>query len=670
MNNTYNNNSIMSLEEEDTTKRNNSDKNKRKLNNSTKSNSSLFGRIFNSVYKIGQGLKSIMSMKFNIENEDEINPDLYNQISNRFNMKEEMSLIDAPSFMEESFIKDTSNKKNESNIMMTSKNEINNDDINKNNKVLDTIENFNKSLLNPKEEIINTDILPNEKRKLSFKSLLLNKKRKNENNFNSILDKNEEEEKNEEENINNNISINNNKLNNENRINKSMTSTKMNISFSKDLNKTRNSKYINNTSMMSLENIKKEINKRREENLRNVEEMQKRYGLNYDESKEREMRNKILEEYYKDKAKRIAEGKLRMEQEKKKREEEFKKLKIKKVSGLKYTSIQKKPPLLTETKSTEIHFKPNNPINNTKLIENPKKEELKIPIIKPDNNDISVKNNFSFGNSLFEKDDKKEEIKNNNLSNPKETINQPPKINNEPKSLFGFNNSSKEENNNKEKKENEIKPTFGLFSNTLTSTSNPPNQEKTKKKETIPLFGLIGDKNNNKEPNSNSPIKFDNKKVSIFSKMINNQTPEKKSIEEPKEKNDKKNDDFFGSTNNLNIKSQNSMQSLFTGENNGKTIFRTQPTNEKGGLFDQNNSVSQGINSQSLFNSNKLGNNSGGNSSLVNEGNPFLQSKTPNQATLFGQKDNIDNNQNAPKSLFGNSGILFGNKPNTNSLFG
>ena len=669
MNNTYNNNSIMSLEEEDTTKRNNSDKNKRKLNNSTKSNSSLFGRIFNSVYKIGQGLKSIMSMKFNIENEDEINPDLYNQISNRFNMKEEMSLIDAPSFMEESFIKDTSNKKNESNIMMTSKNEINNDDINKNNKVLDTIENFNKSLLNPKEEIINTDILPNEERKLSFKSLLLNKKRKNENNFNSILDKNEEEEKNEEENINNNISINNNKLNNENRINKSMTSTKMNISFSKDLNKTRNSKYINNTSMMSLENIKKEVNKRREENLRNLEEMQKRYGLNYDESKEREMRNKILEEYYKDKAKRIAEGKLRMEQEKKKREEEFKKLKIKKVSGLKYTSIQKKPPLLTETKSTEIHFKPINPINNTKLIENSKKEELKIPIIKPESNDISVQKNFSFGNSLFEKDDKKEEIKNNNLSNPKETINQPPKINNEPKSLFGFNNSSKEENNNKEKKENEIKRNLGLFSNTLTSTSNPPNQEKTKKKETIPLFGLIGD-NNNKEPNSNSPIKFDNKKVSIFGKMINNQTPEKKSIEEPKEKNDKKNDDFFGSTSNLFVKDQNSMQSLFTGENNGKTIFRTQPTNEKGGLFDQNNSVSQGINSQSLFNSNKLGNNSGGNSSLVNEENPFLQSKTPNQATLFGQKDNIDNNQNAPKSLFGNSGNLFGNNPKVNSLFG
>jgi hypothetical protein len=54
----------------------------------------------------------------------------------------------------------------------------------------------------------------------------------------------------------------------------------------------------------------------------------------------------------------------------------------------------------------------------------------------------------------------------------------------------------------------------------------------------------------------------------------------------------------------------------------------------------------------------------------VNEENPFLQSKTPNQATLFGQKDNIDNNQNTPKSLFGNSGNLFGNNPKVNSLFG
>ena len=668
MNNTYNNNTIMSLEEEDSSKRNNTGKNKIKSNNSTKSNSSLFGRIFNSVYKIGQGLKSIMSMKFNIENEDENNPDLYNQISNRFNMKEEMSLIDAPSFMEESFVKDNSNRKNESNIMMTSKNEINNKDLNKNNKVLDTIENFNKSLFNQKEEIINTDILPNEKSKLSFKSLLLNKKRNNDNHLENIYKKNEEEEeKNEEENIINNTSINNNKVNNENRINKSNTSTKMNISFSKELNKTRNSKFFNNTSIMSLENIKKEINKRREENLRNVEEMQKRHGLNYDEAKEREMRNKILEEYYKDKAKRIAEGKLQMEQEKKKREEEFKKLKIKKVSGIKYTSIKKNPPLLTEIKNTEIHFKPN---NNTKLIENSKKEELKVPRNEPESNDISVKKNFSFANSIIEKDEKKEEIKNINFSKTKETINVPPKINNEQKSIFGFNNSSIEDNNNnKQKKENEIKPNFSSISNPLTSTNNQPNQEKTEKKETINLFGLTGD-NNKKELNFNSQIKFDNKKQSVFGNLLNNQTPEKKSKEEPKPKNDIKQDDFFNSSNNLNYKDQNSIQSLFKGDNNDKGIFRTQPTNEKGGLFDQNNSVSQGINSQSLFNSNKLNNNSGGGSSLLNQANPFIQSKAPTQNTLFGLTNNNDNNQNQKKSLFGDTNNIFGNKSNTGSLFG
>ena len=668
MNNTYNNNTIMSLEEEDSSKRNNTGKNKIKSNNSTKSNSSLFGRIFNSVYKIGQGLKSIMSMKFNIENEDELNPDLYNQISNRFNMKEEMSLIDAPSFMEESFVKDNSNRKNESNIMMTSKNEINNKDLNKNNKVLDTIENFNKSLFNQKEEIINTDILPNEKSKLSFKSLLLNKKRNNDNHLENIYKKNEEEEeKNEEENIINNTSINNNKVNNENRINKSNTSTKMNISFSKELNKTRNSKFFNNTSIMSLENIKKEINKRREENLRNVEEMQKRHGLNYDEAKEREMRNKILEEYYKDKAKRIAEGKLQMEQEKKKREEEFKKLKIKKVSGIKYTSIKKNPPLLTEIKNTEIHFKPN---NNTKLIENSKKEELKVPRNEPESNDISVKKNFSFANSIIEKDEKKEEIKNINFSKTKETINVPPKINNEQKSIFGFNNSSIEDNNNnKQKKENEIKPNFSSISNPLTSTNNQPNQEKTEKKETINLFGLTGD-NNKKELNFNSQIKFDNKKQSVFGNLLNNQTPEKKSKEEPKPKNDIKQDDFFNSSNNLNYKDQNSIQSLFKGDNNDKGIFRTQPTNEKGGLFDQNNSVSQGINSQSLFNSNKLNNNSGGGSSLLNQDNPFIQSKAPTQNTLFGLTNNNDNNQNQKKSLFGDTNNIFGNKSNTRSLFG
>ena len=674
MNNTYYNNSIMSLEEEDSPNHLNPNKTKRKPNNKTKSNSSLFGSIINSVYKIGQGLKNIMSMKINIENEDESNPDLYNQISNRFNMNEEINLIDAPSFMEESFIKDNSNKKNESNIMMTSKNDINKEDINRNNKILDTIENFNNSLINQKEEIINTDILPNNERKLNIKSLLLNKKRKNENNIENILERNEEEEKNEEENINNNSSIKKNKLNNENILNKSMNSIKMNLSMNKDLNKSRRSRNINNTSMtnlsmMSLENIKKEINKRREENLRNVEEMQKRHGLNYDDAKEREMRDKILEEYYKDKAKRIAEGKLQMEREKKKREEEFKKLKIKKVSGLKYNSIQKKPAILSETKSTEIQFKPNK-INFSEKIEKVKKEEFKQPIAKSEGKDISISTSFSFGTKIPEKNDKIKDIKTSSkielLNEPPQASIEPPKIKLEEKPLFGFGINNKEDNNDKQNKANETKPSLGLFSNTL--INNTQNQEKPENKGLSSLFGNNEDKNKEAE----SQKKLDNKNLPLISPMINTQKPEKENKDEQKTKNDVKQEDFFGSSTNLLNKGQDSVLSLFNHDNNNHTnIFRTQPTNEKWGLFDQNNSVSQGINNTSLFNSNKTTNIANGTSSLMNEKNPFLQSKTPSQKNLFGAQANNDNNQkpNNNQSLFGNTTSLFG--VNTNKgLFG
>ena len=109
-----------------------------------------------------------------------------------------------------------------------------------------------------------------------------------------------------------------------------------------------------NTSLMSLtmkslDNIKDEINQRREENLRSIEEMHKRHGLYYDYLKEGQIREKILEEYYKDKAKKIEEVELQMKREKLKREEEFKKLKIRKASGLKFASISKKPTILSQT---------------------------------------------------------------------------------------------------------------------------------------------------------------------------------------------------------------------------------------------------------------------------------------------------------------------------------
>ena len=63
-------------------------------------------------------------------------------------------------------------------------------------------------------------------------------------------------------------------------------------------------------------------------------------------------------------------------------------------------------------------------------------------------------------------------------------------------------------------------------------------------------------------------------------------------IEEKKEginfKNEKKQDDFFSSTNNLEIKNEDSISnSLFKGDN-AKSIFGRQLSSEKGGIFDQN----------------------------------------------------------------------------------
>jgi len=58
------------------------------------------------------------------------------------------------------------------------------------------------------------------------------------------------------------------------------------------------------------------------------------------------------------------------------------------------------------------------------------------------------------------------------------------------------------------------------------------------------------------------------------------------------------------------------------------------------------NSVSQAINNQTLFSPNKPNSMTGGGKSLVTQSNPFLQSNTPSQTSLFGQKDNNPNNTN------------------------
>ena len=601
MNSSYHNNSIMSLDE-DSFNRPKTDNIKRKDNNKKlNSSSSLINRIINSVSKIGQGLKNIMSMKINIENEEDFESNLYNQISNRFNTYEEISLIDAPSFMEESNLKNKKNKNDESNIMMNSQNEINNNIIN--NKVLDDIENFNNSINNKKEEIINPVLIPNKERKLSIKSTLLNKKRNNPKILENILEEKDEEKKsekeNEEENINNNTNIMaQDKLNNinENKNEKSINSIKMNLSLNKENNNSlRKINKINNISQMSLSNrsiesIKNEISKRREENLRKVEEMQRRHGLNYDQEKEREMREKILNEYYKEKAKRLKEAKLQIEKERQEREEKFKNFRIKKVSGLKYSSTKKKPQILSESKSFEIKY---TPVTNNN-IPGPKKEVKKQPntISKEKitfSSNITFGNNSNFGsineenkfnNNIKDKNDNKSNQKNNE---EKETIGQ--------KSLFSFNSNNK--NDQIPIKENDMKPNQGLFNNKEQKEQNEQN--------TNYLFS------NDKGNNSNIQKPFDNKKESIFGNMIakNDETEKKK--EEQKIINDTKKDDFFGSSSNNLFNSKDGMNSLFKGDNNltNNNIFKTQPSNVKDGLFNQNNPISQAMNEQTLFNSNK-----------------------------------------------------------------
>ena len=108
--------------------------------------------------------------------------------------------------------------------------------------------------------------------------------------------------------------------------------------------------------------------------------MHKRHGLYYDYLKEGQIREKILNEYYKEKARKIEEGRQQMKREKLKREEEFKKLKIRKQSGLKFCSLPKKPKIvITETN-----------------IANPIKQNINFNIKSSENNQNSV--NVTFGN--------------------------------------------------------------------------------------------------------------------------------------------------------------------------------------------------------------------------------------------------------------------------------
>ena len=678
--------SLMSLEEDNQTNKQNIES-QRKIKNVSKD--SFFKQFFNSMSKIGQGLKNIMSMRINIEEEDEDNnyyQDIYSQVSNRFNTNEEISLIDAPSFMEESHSKNfntiQNEKGNENNKEQVGNMIISHDEIKKDENEFNS---FNKYINNSKEEIINTDFLNNSEKNTKIKSTLLNNKRERDKNLSLI----QEEEKNdnkdedqgevefEKEKLKSSIKSKQKKAEKEKSIISRNNFSSNNIN---DRNNKMNSS-IMSLSMKSLDNIKSEINQRREENLRSIEEMHKRNGLYYDYIKERQIREKILEDYYKEKAKRIAEGKLQMEKEKRKREEDFQKLKIRKATMIKYGSISKKPKILSKTNSAQIQFE-------AKPIIQTIKANIKSSENESNNANISFgnkNNNFNLqNNEINEKknDNNKSDKKGNTIlfsnSNDKsKDIQNETESNDKPiSSLFSNNNPNKIVENNKKEEpsknilDNKEKSSFdnqnplfnvphqgGLFGPPILSSNQPQNQ----------LFNSINNPifENKKEENQH----VGNEQKSDMKRLFTTSENENKSIFPSNSDNSKS---LFFNVNDQNNKKEEflpqqkevmfkqdttvsesiNVNTLFTSnqpeknENNQKQgLFSVKDNDQKqGSLFGKDNDQKQG----SLFGNGQIS------GSLLIKNNPFIQG-TPNNIpnSLFGNNQKNDNYQNKP-SLFGN----------------
>ena len=648
---------------------------------------SIIGKLFNTFNKMGKGLRNIMSMKIEYINDD-INPNnLYaqNQIKNNntpnFNNNfNNNNNINIPSLMEEShnsFNNINYNKnsnENNSNMQISSFN-IDNNNSNYNNC-------FNNVNNNEKFIFLQKD---NNNSNNQIKSTLLSKKRNSESKIDNIL---------KEDKINNDdseVRINFNSINvkeknslideNEQQDANICTETKNKMNTPENKSKINNNTSLISMSIKSLDNIKSEISQRRDENLKNISEMYGRHGLYYNYEKEFEMRQKIMEEYYRNKAQKIAEITLKMAKDKKSREEEYKKLKIKKVKELKYQAF-KKPKIFKETKNNQIEFlgKQNTQTNCKNIV------KLTFGKIKNEDNN-SLDNNFK------QKDDKIVDAKNDSI---KKIENDNTNINN---SLFGFN-----DNIDKNKKENEFK----------------------KEDNQIPsLFGTKTDK-----PELNKQV--DSNQISLFNIKTNNKTDDK--IDEKQKTAEKKTESI--TTNNLfsNINALNSSNSLFNNQESkslfqtdnkvksegtvlftGNIIFGKDNTNDKigifgvpsekktislfsskdknsndglffnsikttnvnnkddneknkQGLFNQETQVSSGINSKPLFVSNQEEKKQEG--SLITENNPFLKSSSNPPNNLF--QSSIQNNNNVINTNFSfggrnSGGNLFGN---TTSLFG
>ncbi len=392
-------------------------------------------------------------------------------------------------------------------------------------------------------------------------------------------------------------------------------------------------------SMKSLDNIKNEINQRKEQNLHRIEEMYRRNGLNYDYLKEREIREKILDEYYKEKEQKIAEGKLQLEQEKRKREEEFQKLKIRKVNGLKYTSIPKKPQIFSKIINEEIQF-----------------SSVLIPIKS------SIINNNS--------SEKKETNNPNDLNLTFRTINNSVELNK------SQSNNYKNDNNNKVPNDKQKETGQKIFDNKKQSIFEDYNKKNKDQEKTIDIKQKTQENETTKnEPSlfsvfpSGSPFNLGNTSTtkpspSPFFPKINfteNKKEEKeiktdeKNKEPQQQQQQKESDSLFSTTSTFkfNLGKNNKDTNIFTAKakNEDKSIFFfNNPINikndnnkiesgifamkkDEGGIFNQHSSVSKTMNDQFLFTSNQPNNKE--QKSLLNASNPFTSPQGGGQTSLL-----------------------------------
>ena len=654
--NNFYNSSIISLEE------NNSYpklkyKKRRGKNEIENSSNSFFSKIINSVSKIGQGLKYIMSMKINIEEDDSFDPEVYNRIRNRFNMREEMSLIEAPSFIDGFYTQKNNNNSigyNNYNNMFISRNETQRYDNNYNyNNDTKDFENLNNLFNKGQQEIINTDVnIENTNKKID--SNLLKKKREREDNIikEEINEDSKEELKDDEM---------EKSMNKKSEIKSKAKADNNNVS---DYKKRINSS-INSISIKSLDNLKNEIEQKKLENLKNIEEMYQRNDSYYDYLKDVQTRANTLDEYFKEKVKKIE-----MEKEKRKKEEKKKKFKVNKSTDLKFYCIpKKKPKIFAERKAGQFEFigKPKIKIESVNTSININNNNNNVASIKStatfftennnnnnnDNNDnksISINEN----NNNNKEDSNKTETKlifNNNPINDVQKINKLPVLISKEENIDKI--KEKENSNTKETKKNdekEQKLTFTLF-----TTQNPrkdifSNTSNTNTNKTNPNPWNVFNKFN---PVGGNVSNIENKKEE---KNIQNNMDVNKGIP-----------NLFTTTNtnDKNIFSSNNPkpnESLFFGiginpSKQKNSIFNNTPKKE--GLFSQQTSVSSSINQTNLFTSNKP-EEKGKEVSIQN--NPFFGKIENKTFDLFANipKNNDTNAQNNQPFNNNQKGNLFG----------